>query len=299
MAIVWVRRDVKSWSGTETTTTDTFKRDYLVLTDDIDDGPETVLAADDLPALYTAYSDGNDSNANTVITNREPRRDTNAPLLWHVSITYTVLVDESGEGGAGDIESVLPQIRMWFVNYTTPTQKDKNGDPIDNSAGELFDPAVQMDDCHLAIEIVRNELTPPFQKAQQFQNCLNKDAVWGVQPGLLKMMNIGGTRKIQRNVIYWEVKYEVHYKKDGWEAELLDQGFLRNAGANGEPISQAEDKQGTVWMLDKRGLPCAKPQLLDGAGNKLEGAAAVPVFLAFDLYPSEAFAPLQLPNILL
>jgi len=177
------------------------------------------------------------------------------------------------------------EIRFGSVKERVPCLFDSQETPIQNSAGDPFDPPYE-------IEVVREVVTltwnAPMWEAGIIAanvNHVNSTEWHGILPGHGKCTELTAERHFENGVIYWRVTMTVeiyHVEDEEWKVKLLDAGFRENG-------LDADLNIISVPIVDlKFGRPVTKPALLDGAGVALERGSD-PVFLTFFPWDSAEF----------
>jgi len=179
------------------------------------------------------------------------------------------------------------EISWTFAGSNEPVDTDADGKPMLNSSDEPFDPPLTKDVDDLVLRIVMNE--PWFDPllASEFKNALNEDWFYSFAPGCAQVKSIEATKNRAAGMEYYTVTYEIHFRWDGWQKRVLDQGY--------RTIASAVEGEATTYttIKDEDGNPLSYPVKLDGKGLRLaEGAEAV--FRYFDLYKYKRFEGLNL-----
>src|SRR5262249_15878222 len=90
-----------------------------------------------------------------------------------------------------------PDVRWGFANFQRPGiwTIDNPSRAIVNSAGEPFDPPVEIDDSRLVLTLVRNE--PAFAPLTSllYKDAINSDTFLGAAPGLAKIAMLSSVRR--------------------------------------------------------------------------------------------------------
>lgn len=281
MAIVWVHEALPSGSGSaDHETGNTHVRVFDVLTDSYDDNDITVAYAVDpttgltIPAPYSYYQKGNDTDYGSVVTKIVPERDDEWPKLWHVRVTYTVVRANTSNGqwpaGTLDITFRLPNIRIWGIPTTEVLKEDIHGNPVLNSAGQLYQPRPEDIYYIKAIEITSWIRTYDLDDWEPYEDSTNAVKLWGRDPGTLLMVGPpSGTRKVDSIGTYWEIRGEFHYNKNGWKKRVPDMGTVKLVNANGTQPSASDPASGTMPITDQAGLRVSEDVPLDGNGQPL------------------------------
>jgi len=206
----------------------------------------------------------------------------NGPMAMRVTASYT------------SIANPLEQDRdiSWGYQVTAePIDRDINGNPITNSARETPDPPMTEDVHDLILRIGRNEDHYNALLAHAYSGSINNDMFFGFAPSFCKCHHIEGTRARAGDLIYWKVRYELHFRlrppipgvpEIGWVRRFLDQGM------------REKDSDGVLHIItDANEIQLPQPSLLDGSGQVLaEGADAV--FLEYQTRRQLPFSVLNL-----
>lgn len=292
MSIIWIRPYVTSGGASIDLTAGPgnvkYKKHFQVLTDDYDDGPQTISAHPSFPQPYEIYSAGTDYDADAVATKASIDRDKNQPLLWVATITYTVIPGMSGgTPGTIDITHFTPSVRSWKIPYEeilVEAYRQLIGTnlaaPIEthaaamlwpkvvvqNSVGTQYADAIVTVKHATAYEIRRYEWYYNATLADTLQDTVNSAVFWTFAAGTVKMVSITGNLTNVKNTLVYQVSYEFHVRSDGWGEPIPDSGYYRHSTANGGIPANAAAITGVCKVRDQPGTPMGSPVLLNGAG---------------------------------
>lgn len=226
-------------------------------TNDLNDGPQTVLAASGVPAMGDTYAFGNDSDTEATCIDVEVEA-TESPMVWMVTATY----DTSRVFDLGILSplNLPPEVSWTFSKYDWPLQRDGDGVPMVNSSSERFDPPLTVQQSRPVLTVRRNEASFSPALAALYIDSLNSDTFAGLPPLCAKINNIAEQRAIDMGLTYYQVTYEVEFKYDTWAMFVLDQGF--------------RDFSGKLFRDPIDGSPLANATLLNGAGAALAKATS-------------------------
>ncbi len=269
-----------------------YRRSFQVLCDVRDQDPTVVLNADGLPRMYDAYVslDGSILDARALVADLEPEQDSENPYRWIVRAEYqsvtldpALLREAAGKkfnqpGGVqpDDVNPLqkIPEVRWSFVSFTRPLVVDLvTGEVPVNSAGEPFDPPIEVDDSRLVLSYKRNVATINPSQYILYKDAVNTDLVLGVSPGQVKLADISATRRTEP-FIYFEESLTLHFRSvyeqsvilmagfdvnwEPWQPTVLDQGYYEL------------QSDGTKKLIrDTQGQPLSSPSLLNGYGKQL------------------------------
>ena len=131
----------------------TYEAVYIVNSDDGRDGPQVVKTASGLPAQFSAYAIGNDSDTSAHCISRNPLRrgDSNT---WDVHCTWSTTLGESTQRDQNGEPTNDPE--QWVTKWATgnaPRQEEVNDARWHhNSDGSQ----IQLVDPNGAIQVVQN-----------------------------------------------------------------------------------------------------------------------------------------------
>lgn len=213
--------------------------------------------------------------------------DAIGPFFYEVRVTYSTLPVIGGDRQPNPGASPLDQpwkIRWGFVSQNEQIDRDINGKPLHNSAGELFDPPLQRDKKDLALWVQRPMAWNVFSaiEANSYIDAINTDWFLSIfAPGLVLCVDYGGEAAYAADLVYWMVNYEFHMREDGWKYRVEDAGYRywNKIKHKYEPIvhlpfkaGTSEIKIGTVAYdeADKsKGIRVAMPWPLNTDGDAL------------------------------
>ena len=161
-----------------------------------------------------------------------------AEISWSQGSYSEVVTKATLVGGAGDTEN----------------------HPITNSAGEPFDPPLEVEKSFLILTITRNQANFNQSAANSYTNAYNSDTFFGFAAGTVKCKGISAVSVFEKNRHFWKATY-VFEIRDAWDYEILDAGYWEVVGGN------------RVEIKFPNGRPLSAPWPLDGAGAKLTPAA--------------------------
>lgn len=194
-----------------------------------------------------------------------------ARKLWLVTCQYSTLNREQQK------KNTHPLDRPWEIEwdgetFQTIAEQDLFGNPINNSAGQYFDPPVQVDNVRPTLVIQRNEASFNGSLALQYQEAINSDPFFGGAPYTVKCKKIKSKRVIEEwapatgedpiEVEYWPTTYEFHYWYRTWWLFPLDQGRYEHQSGQPELVS----------IKDSDGIPVVDPVPLNGFGLQVPPA---------------------------
>lgn len=268
MAVVWFRElpRERSQSG-KYRETYVYKRAWLIRVDH----PATPLP-DITNAAGVSWLDAHPDDDTCKALEFETKPNDSTGLLYTYTVTYQVPpVDNKDNGGDDEPGSIsqLMKVPIWSAGssvVTAPCWKDKDGDPILNSAGDrLEDLSKEEAEFRLTLTQYYPSHTSWTGYARTYTNAVNSDTWNGGAARTWKCQGcsaqIGSENVDSATLVYWEVTWEFAYREDTWDLKPWDVGFHEKCDVNGTP-SQSGDKRKTVYTVDKK--PVKQPVALQG-----------------------------------
>lgn len=239
---------------------------YYVQTDDRDDGPLTARTAFGIPDIGDIYITGNDADVSAVVVSkRATQRE--SPYEWEVEVVYSTDTDREPPPSDSPLDepprvSISSQSRRVLVPgyFNNPSERLTRTYELGivNTAGEYYDPQPEIDIAEPVLVVERNYATVDIPLLLSISNCVNASEFYGVEARKLRMGAPRITSAFDRSIgTYWNVVFEMAYKWDTWDVQLLSQGtysLYALGGGEYEP-RQFLDKQGhpRIGLLDENG----------------------------------------------
>lgn len=271
----------------------TYTRIYEVLTDDATDDAVTAGTA---PGSLPVMGQSHPEDPAAVVVSRAPSQDSDRPTRWLVAIGYDTqppgsASPESAQGGGSaqpveagggetapgeQPENPLSRPAKWRVTFERITETardaykvDENGDniggtkPIANSAGDPFDPGIQVDRSYPVITITKNLPNLELAKMEELENAVNKTNWKGRAPRTVRCVGVEAESNWENGYTFWAYTFSLAIKSDNWDERVLDAGYRwrENVGSTVNPDWRYYP------FLDESGNP--RKGLLDGNGGKL------------------------------
>lgn len=212
-------------AGNATFTGRSYTVSFWVVTTTSSDGPQVVGNGCGVD-IGDFYAWGNDSDERAYCTSISPVLEDGTQTVWNVTCTFETLSREDQK------RLVHPLDRPYELSYDNEhfqekVQLDIYDNFIANTAGEYPDPPIEREVSRPILTIVRNEESFPATIARTYAHSVNSDFFSGGEPGTVKINSITGSRVVEEfdnaEVIYWKVRYEFHYKPEGWQASFLSE----------------------------------------------------------------------------
>jgi hypothetical protein len=254
----------------------TYTRTFAVVMTGRDDDPNKVRLP--LPAPGDVYvgSDGT-VDARSYVQSVRLRQNAEDPWLWQAEVSYG---PQSTDAAQATDDPLAQPARVSFSSklVNVVMTKDAEGKAVENSAGDPFDPPLEMEEVRIVMKVQKNLATFDPMAILKYTGAVNESEWFGVGEKMAKCNAIQADPKTERGQSYWEVQAEFELKATGWAVEVLDAGFR-----------ELDEIDQWVQVIDPRtGTFAAKPIPLDGEGHAL-AADGEPVFLSFDVYKAEDF----------
>lgn len=265
-----------------------YTRSFDVLSNLRDESQAVVRLASGIPRPWTPYiTPQGDIDPGSYCTNVEVKQDTQDPFLWRAVAQYSSLITRP------DIHSIEnPLLRPWEVSWSStnimiPASRDREGNWVINSAGELFDPPPEEEEYRLVLTVTRNEVYFDPNTIRKYKGKVNSQPWIGIAKGQARMVDLSSTKKFEGGFWFWPTTYIWHIREprpgfkpeEAWALNLLDRGFYELDDSLPPKLKIA---------TDVLGRPVTQPVLLDGSGHKL-AKDADPVYLTFHIHGQADF----------
>ena len=286
-------------TGTEGIEGRSYTRYFQVIDTSADPNIIIQKQADGLPAYGAWYPTDGYSVCTSLSTTGKPDQVNDAgtrKYRWEVAARYeprkTNRVPKDDPADPADPEK--PRVSIGSAPREYVPLEDLDGEPIQNSAGDPFDPPpieVEYDDALSVGVNIKNAsfniaATMAYRDSYNSANITICNYVIPQYAGLMR--DILATPASRNGVDYWAVTFEILVtRKAGlWnELRIQDQGYNQLDAAG----------TATVKIRDRDKQPVQFPALLDGAGRKLALGLA-PEVVTFRMKESKNWAALGLPT---
>lgn len=240
-----------------------YTRVFRVETDSNGDGPEIILAnatsasPDPIPDRRAFYLAGGEANPYALCRTRDVdiEEKKTAGCSWLVVCKYDENVRPNTDGDNDNPLARPPEVYWSFAQFQRPAEKDTNGNAIKTSAGEAFVPPPERDDSRLILRYVRNQAAFDVALAVEYQDAVNSDEFLGVAAKKVKVASITAQDVWERNLLYWKVTYEFHFRNEGFQSKPLNKGFQYKLEADGEIVKVPKGQPGVLLAADGTILP--------------------------------------------
>lgn len=251
---------------------------------------QSTLDANGKPLLPTPYVTEHPSLPGFVCRKLRLEQDNDSPLHWTASATYSsrpVSNLDIQVQQANTPVNRAAEISWNAAGYQKATEQDKDGKAILNSAGDPFDPPIEIEQYRWVATISKNVLSVPAWLLQ-YAGAVNSDTY--IIDGLTipaKGSRITGlgisewkTDKITTGVEYRyrTISLRIEFRYELYTLKVLDQGFHQKDPAD-------STKRIPIYEDGSVELRVTTPRLLDGAGSKLANPSTTnAVFLSFNVF---------------
>lgn len=282
MAITNVNERGIGRTADQTTEVDTYTRVFLVESDSIGDGPKAARLAAGVPRI----GDSHPSDSSAFCNNITPV-ETSDRLTWEVIFEYTtgpLIV-------SADPFADIPNIVWSTVKTEVVADRDIDGNPVQNSATDTFDPPLTKRKTQQKVTIGQNEISFDPDEAEALIDTVNSAAIIiaGKSAGIAGayLEDWTAETKVVDEIEYFRTTKVVIFDSDTFDDDVLDQGF------NTLDISSGK----TIPIKDKEGKDVETEVKLDGAGGELgKVPPAVPFYITFSVIPRSNFDLIKLPT---
>lgn len=270
---------------------------YRVQADDKNDGASTVLLTPGLPIRGQPFSVGNSFDFGAFANKLTARQAAGSPTEWEVDVEYTSELDKQPDEEEEENPLLRPsELSISFVTerviipgrFNDPAVPNIGGQlelGIVNSAGELFDPQPEMEVSRPVLTITKNLPVPLDLKFHmELADAVNRDAFLGAEPRQLRMLAPQCQRQYENGVLFWRVTYQMAFKFEKWDIQLLNHGNYYLTG-------------GVVTDFDETSKGYRRKGLLAADGDVL-AANANPTFTTLRVYREMDFSAIGIDRLL-
>jgi len=286
-----VRQDGNRW----------YSRTWIVVTDNLQDGPKTVIAAPGMPKKWDGYSAGTETDTAAKLITVDP--DQIADKVWEVQLKYDTDYQDKDKDDP-DEDPTNPETWVWHwsmdfmerekaAQYEVDEGYDEGrGKGIVNSAGEPFDPTIMIPEFLPVFTFTRKMLEADAvaytkQFAVGYTGVMNNNIFWGRAAKDARIIGASvsppetfqsGGIDLRNRTFTWQIGFNW----DSWDVSVIDQGSYYIAAGK------------RVSFISPEGQPYVG--LLDGNG----GAVAIggdPVLRTFTVFEEKDYGRLGIPNL--
>lgn len=220
----------------------TYTHDFLVITDDVDDLQGNILedslsaTPDPIPSMWSNYNVWKPGttpfDADVYLQSKRIQRlsnDEDNRHHWIVTCTWSPPAPgTSGDNPPTEDPLTRPiKYRLDWASYTKMIGQDIFGNPITNSAGDLFNPGPEIDDARPVLVATKNiaDLSTIISLSLDYTNAINTDTFYGAPAYHAKVQSIlSGDIMEENGVKFYSVTFRVEFNYDSWLLSLIDKG---------------------------------------------------------------------------
>ncbi|MDT8389441.1 MAG: hypothetical protein RRC34_02920 [Lentisphaeria bacterium] len=256
-----------------------YRETYLVKTDTDTDSAVTVLGASGLPALNAGFT----GDTSAIVMSLAPKVVGIGRRNWHVDVEYKTLQPTDF---TADPLDTPPDISWGSYTLSEIAEEDKDGAAILNTAGDPYDPPIEIDRHYPLVTISRYQASYSPSSAFSVRDSLNSAAVTiaglalSARQGL--MIDYDSVSETIDGTTYQRVTYRIMCKPgSGWVYRTVSRGYRALVGGERKVI-----------YID--GEPASKPVHLDAAGAVL-AVGATPYVQTHYINKETSWSTLALP----
>jgi hypothetical protein len=285
-----------------------YQRRFCVIVNDRLDDTIVVGNATGIPRLGDPYVSARGQDNGSVVKTIAPAQDEDNPYLWFVDVEYGALamdLDVTGAGGTTHTPGLPPngggaggtpdtitgqdptqneaEIEIDYIHYSKAIEKTITGQLIVNTAGDPFDPPLEIDEFRMVLRCSRNETAAQMQFALSYSNKTNNapfaggnTSTWKMRPPRSRLIGFWN------GVAIYRTAYEFEYRPETWALSVLSRGCREKIGTT------------PVLALDVYGSILPEPILLKVDGTRANTAAEVAT-QEFTVYNGADYTQLNLP----
>lgn len=256
--------------------------------------PDTPTTPNVVPLLWENYTVQDDTDLDVYLQSIEINRfkdDEQDRLNWIVTGTFSAPEPGKSDSAKPAATPLSDPVRysLEWANYTKLVDMDKDGTAILNSAGDGFDPPIEIDDARPVLVAVRNmaSLTDIIALAILYKNAVNTDTFYGATARKAKVESIvSGAIQERNGVEYYAVTIRVQFNDATWDKQLVDRGT--------QCYDYDLSNKIPVRVLDgiHKGERMEIANLNSNGTQRLDGLTASYKSPAFRIYPEKAFSGL-------
>ena len=181
--------------------------------------------------------------------------------IWHIDASYTTDIPPIPK--TENPLELPPKLEYRSQKRKRTIWVDLDGKPCVNTAGQIFDPPLEIDETGAILTITRNEANFSFgTHIKPLVNRTNDSAIWGAAEKTLLIQEVTGNDAYHEGAQYWVVKYVIEYNERGWDESVLSRGMMQ-LDSNGK----------LMRCKDANGQDVTEPVPLDENGKQVPASA--------------------------
>ena len=212
-------------------------------------------------------------------------QDDGAPRKWTIEAEYSSKPIRENQQEENPLNRPA-QIEIETASYKRAIWQDIDSKAVLNSAGDYFDPPIEIDQAFWTFRVKKNVADLPTW-ILDYENAVNNSAITirglSLPQYTAKLSNIRvGDLKIEGDYQYFEFSYIVEVRRDKWiPLKVLDQGLRFKSGTDRKHIMDNSTPP----------RPVSSPRLLNGSGAVLSDPTPTnAVYREFTVYYARNFS---------
>lgn len=224
-------------------------------------------------ALLPTFGDAHGEDTYATVTRKVATGEPEDRQTWHVDVTYET---PSAIWLPMNENPLLDDVKVQWsqATYTKVYEKDKDGNPVEDPAGQPYDPPIT-EDCHyLVLNLTRNEASFDPDTAEEYTDSVNSSPIVlygktiGARQG--KLTQWTAENAYRNGTYYWIVHYQIEVFASKWD-HIIGRFGLKYLTSGGDIRDTYPDDEPEVGGLEIR-----SPIKLDSDGTyQTDQSAAV------------------------
>lgn len=265
---------------------------YQVIFSGVPDTIAEILTADDMTTAIPVVGDDHPEDSTIKCRKVGPAKmDEDSREVYEVEVEFDDRSDDDGSDPTTGTKDPDPLNRPAEINFgyevtDRPVVKDRDGNAVQNAAGDEFDPPLIEQDYRLLCIIERNVASISPSDLVTYQNRVNDATVT-----IAGVTALAGAALIRNYTAAAEYENGTAYVRERVEV-LFANSHDREVANRGREYIDASDSNARKKFRTNEGEPAADPQWLTAAGDD---GAGTPHYLTFGTKLEASFGPLSLP----
>ncbi len=216
--------------------------------------------------------------------------ETSSPLHWICEAAFSsepLTQREQDQQQIEDPRQRPPKAKWRTASYRKPVFQDTAGDGIVNSAGDYFDPPIEIDINRWVVTVTKNVSAVPTY-ILEYEKAVNDTAFYiqgvyvGERVARLAEIDIGELAS-ENEFFYYPFTYTLEFRSETWNVKPLQQGYNYKSGSDRKVILDGSTPP----------RPVTSPRLLAADGSVLANPSpATAVYGDFEVYDNMDFSVL-------
>jgi hypothetical protein len=253
-----------------------------VVTDRFDAEADIATAGWDAGILPRPYFDFHPTNPFHLCRELKITSETRSPLHWICEATYSsepLAINDQDEQNIQDPTLRPPKIKWQTNAYRKPIWADRYGNAIVNSAGDYFDPPIEVDVNRFSATINKNVAGIPIEIVE-YDKAVNDSAFYiqgiYVGPYVARLASVEiGELATENEYYYFPFTCTLEFRSETWNVKPLQQGYNYKSGSERKVILDDSTPP----------RPVTSPRLLAEDGSLLDNPTpATAVYGDFEVY---------------